>query len=163
MAYVSFGTVVTPPPHEIVAVAEALEASGFPFLWSLKEHLKDLLPRGFLERTSENGKVVAWAPQTEVLGHGSVGVFVTHCCLHISGVLGQCENVQRLNMTKEAKQEPTERSSVERHSERRCDKSISDDASDSLFCLCHCHVYTLLQVLRTSLKKKVHSLNWVVT
>ncbi|KAH1087106.1 hypothetical protein GYH30_018577 [Glycine max] len=77
MAYVSFGTVVTPPPHEIVAVAEALEASGFPFLWSLKEHLKDLLPRGFLERTSESGKAMAWAPQTEVLGHGSVGVFVT--------------------------------------------------------------------------------------
>ncbi|KAL2980587.1 hypothetical protein AAZX31_13G237600 [Glycine max] len=79
VAYVSFGTVVTPPPHEIVAVAEALEASGVPFLWSLKEHLKGVLPRGFLERTSESGKVVAWAPQTQVLGHGSVGVFVTHC------------------------------------------------------------------------------------
>ncbi|XP_027930813.1 anthocyanidin 3-O-glucosyltransferase 7-like [Vigna unguiculata] len=79
VAYVSFGTVVTPPPHEIVAVAEALEASGFPFLWSLKEHLKGVLPSGFLERTRERGKVVAWAPQTQVLGHGSVGVFVTHC------------------------------------------------------------------------------------
>ena len=79
MAYVSFGTVVTPPPHEIVAVAKALEVSGFPFLWSLKKHLKDLLPKGFLERTSESGKVVAWAPQTKVLGHGSVGVFVTDC------------------------------------------------------------------------------------
>ena len=56
MAYVSFGTVVTPPPHEIVAVAKALEVSGFPFLWSLKKHLKDLLPKGFLERTSESGK-----------------------------------------------------------------------------------------------------------
>ncbi|KAH1257642.1 Kaempferol 3-O-beta-D-galactosyltransferase [Glycine max] len=43
------------------------------------EHLKDLLPRRFLERTSESGMVVAWAPQTEVLGHGSVGVFVTEC------------------------------------------------------------------------------------
>ncbi|KAG4906914.1 hypothetical protein JHK84_055439 [Glycine max] len=79
VAYVSFGTVVTPPPHEIVAVAKALEVSGFPFLWSLKKHLKDLLPKGFLERTSESGKVVAWAPQTKVLGHGSVGVFVTDC------------------------------------------------------------------------------------
>nr|KYP63086.1 Kaempferol 3-O-beta-D-galactosyltransferase [Cajanus cajan] len=79
VAYVSFGTVVTPPPHEVVAVAEALEASGFPFLWSLKEHLKGLLPKGFLERTKEHGKVVSWAPQTQVLGHGSVGVFVTHC------------------------------------------------------------------------------------
>ncbi|CAJ1961362.1 unnamed protein product [Sphenostylis stenocarpa] len=78
VAYVSFGTVVTPPPHEIVAVAEALEASGFPFLWSLKDHLKGLLPRGFLERTRGNGKVVAWAPQVPVLGHASVGVFVTH-------------------------------------------------------------------------------------
>ncbi|TKY71520.1 Kaempferol 3-O-beta-D-galactosyltransferase [Spatholobus suberectus] len=79
VAYVSFGTVVTPPPHEIMAVAEALEASGFPFLWSLKEHLKGLLPSGFLERTKNSGKVVPWAPQNQVLGHGSVGVFVTHC------------------------------------------------------------------------------------
>ena len=79
VAYVSFGTVVTPPPHELVAVAEALEASGFPFLWSLRDHVKGLLPEGFLERTSTKGKVVPWAPQTQVLGHGSVGVFVTHC------------------------------------------------------------------------------------
>lgn len=79
VAYLGFGTVAIPSPHEIVAVAEALEESGFPFLWSLKEHLMGLLPSGFLERTSGSGKVVAWAPQTQVLGHGSVGVFVTHC------------------------------------------------------------------------------------
>ncbi|XP_027338101.1 anthocyanidin 3-O-glucosyltransferase 7-like [Abrus precatorius] len=79
VVYVSFGTVVTPPQDEIVALAEALEASGFPFLWSLKEHVKGVLPNGFLERTRNNGKVVPWSPQSEVLGHGSVGVFVTHC------------------------------------------------------------------------------------
>ncbi|RYR35754.1 hypothetical protein Ahy_A10g050871 isoform A [Arachis hypogaea] len=79
VAYVSFGTVVTPPEKEIVAVAEALEESGFPFLWSLKEHAKKLLPEGFVERTKSKGKVVPWCPQSEVLGHGSVGVFVTHC------------------------------------------------------------------------------------
>ncbi|OIW10477.1 hypothetical protein TanjilG_00415 [Lupinus angustifolius] len=79
VAYVSFGTVATPPPHEIVAVAEALEESGFPFLWSLKDNLKGLLPSGFLQRTGMLGKVVPWVPQSQVLAHDSVGVFVTHC------------------------------------------------------------------------------------
>lgn len=79
VVYVSFGTTVTPPPHELVALAEALEESGFPFLWSLKDHLKGVLPEGFLERTRDIGKIVPWVPQTDVLGHDSVGVFVTHC------------------------------------------------------------------------------------
>ncbi|KAK7246699.1 hypothetical protein RIF29_41569 [Crotalaria pallida] len=80
VVYLGFGTVVTPPPHEIVALAEALEESGFPFLWSINEdHGKGLLPKGFLERTSLQGKFVPWAPQTQVLGYESVGVFVTHC------------------------------------------------------------------------------------
>ena len=80
VAYISFGTVITPPPLEVVAVAEALEAAGAPpFLWSLKDNAKDELPEGFLERTSMIGKVVSWAPQLQVLGHPSVGVFVTHC------------------------------------------------------------------------------------
>ncbi|XP_057750223.1 anthocyanidin 3-O-glucosyltransferase 7-like [Arachis stenosperma] len=79
VVYVSFGTVVAPPPHELMAVAEALEESGFPFLWSLKDDVKSVLPNGFVERTSMRGKIVPWAPQTEVLAHSSVGVFVTHC------------------------------------------------------------------------------------
>ncbi|QCD84193.1 flavonol 3-O-glucosyltransferase [Vigna unguiculata] len=79
VVYVSFGTVVTPPPHEIVAVAEALEESGFPFVWSLKESVRGLLPDGFEKRTLMRGKVVPWVPQTQLLGHDSVGVFVTHC------------------------------------------------------------------------------------
>ncbi|KAG5533193.1 hypothetical protein RHGRI_027417 [Rhododendron griersonianum] len=79
VAYIGFGTAATPPPVEIVALAEALEASGTPFLWSLKDNFKELFPEGFMERTSELGKVVPWAPQERVLAHGSVGVFVTHC------------------------------------------------------------------------------------
>ena len=79
VAYVCFGTVVAPPPHELVTVAEALEESGFPFLWSLMEGLMDLLPNGFLERTKMRGKVVSWAPQSQVLAHDSSGVFVSNC------------------------------------------------------------------------------------
>ncbi|KAK6944249.1 UDP-glucuronosyl/UDP-glucosyltransferase [Dillenia turbinata] len=79
VAYISFGSIITPPPKEVVALAEALEKSGFPFLWSVRGNTKDFLPEGFLERTADKGKVVPWAPQKGVLAHKSVGVFVTHC------------------------------------------------------------------------------------
>ncbi|KAI4296453.1 hypothetical protein L6164_036409 [Bauhinia variegata] len=79
VAYVSFGTTVAPPPHELVAVAEALEESGVPFLWSLREDLKGFLPNAFLEKPNMDGKIVAWAPQSQVLAHDAIGVYVTHC------------------------------------------------------------------------------------
>ncbi|KAH7845072.1 hypothetical protein Vadar_002070 [Vaccinium darrowii] len=46
VAYIGFGTMLTPSPPEIVALAEALEASGTPFLWSLKDNKKEFLPQG---------------------------------------------------------------------------------------------------------------------
>nr|BAA89008.1 anthocyanidin 3-O-glucosyltransferase [Petunia x hybrida] len=79
VVYLSFGTVTTLPPNEIVAVAEALEAKKFPFIWSLKDNGIKNLPTGFLERTGQFGKIVSWAPQLEILNHSAVGVFVTHC------------------------------------------------------------------------------------
>ncbi|XP_031102150.1 anthocyanidin 3-O-glucosyltransferase 7-like [Ipomoea triloba] len=77
--YLSFGSALTPPPDEIVGLAEALEAKRAPFLWSLKPHGVKHLPKGFLERTKEFGKIVSWAPQVQVLSHPRVGAFVTHC------------------------------------------------------------------------------------
>lgn len=79
VAYISFGTVAAPPPHELFAIAEALEERHTPFLWSLKDHSRVHLPEGFLDRTSELGKIVPWAPQVNILAHSSVGVFITHC------------------------------------------------------------------------------------
>ncbi|CAN4118834.1 unnamed protein product [Withania somnifera] len=79
IVYLSFGTVTTLPPNEIIAIAEALEAKRIPFIWSLRENGVKILPKGFLERTEEFGKIVSWAPQLEILAHSSVGVFVTHC------------------------------------------------------------------------------------
>ncbi|KAK9084532.1 hypothetical protein Syun_031548 [Stephania yunnanensis] len=84
VAYISFGTVMTPPPPELAGLAEALEAIGAPFIWSIPDRAKHNLPQGFLERigsTSDDrsqGKVVSWAPQVELLSHEAVGVFVSH-------------------------------------------------------------------------------------
>ncbi|XAR66669.1 hypothetical protein NMG60_11012975 [Bertholletia excelsa] len=79
VAYIGFGTVATPAPGELEELAGALEASGTPFLWSLKDSSRVHLPERFLERTNKQGKVVPWAPQVQVLSHASVGVFITHC------------------------------------------------------------------------------------
>jgi hydroquinone glucosyltransferase len=69
--------------------------SGKKFLWVVRVPSKvvnsayfvgekddplEYLPNGFLERTKENGLVVStWAPQVEILGHGSIGGFLSHC------------------------------------------------------------------------------------
>ncbi|XP_042479389.1 anthocyanidin 3-O-glucosyltransferase 7-like isoform X2 [Macadamia integrifolia] len=79
VVYISFGTVGTLPLHELEALAEGLEASGTPFLWSLNDKLKEQLPDSFLNRTRERGLIVPWAPQVSVLQHKAVGVFMTHC------------------------------------------------------------------------------------
>ncbi|KAG2239313.1 hypothetical protein Bca4012_024058 [Brassica carinata] len=78
VAYIGFGTVATPPPGELLAIAEGLESRKVPFVWSLKEKNMVQLPKGFLERTREQGIVVPWAPQVELLKHEAMGVFVSH-------------------------------------------------------------------------------------
>ncbi|KAL5539738.1 hypothetical protein UlMin_043656 [Ulmus minor] len=80
VVYISCGTVdVALLESEIVALGEVLEENQIPFLWSMKESFKKLLPDGFLERTKSLGKVVPWAPQSLLLSHESIGVHVTHC------------------------------------------------------------------------------------
>ena len=81
VVYLSFGSILSPSPDELVALAEALETTGVPFLWSIKDSAKENLPKGFLETTTAgngNGKLVPWAPQMQILKHPSVGVHVTH-------------------------------------------------------------------------------------
>ncbi|KAF7849563.1 hypothetical protein BT93_L0621 [Corymbia citriodora subsp. variegata] len=82
VVYISFGsgTLTNLTPDEITALAEALESTRTPFLWSLNDQLKARsLPGGFEERTSSLGRIVPWAPQSQVLSHPACGVYVTHC------------------------------------------------------------------------------------
>ncbi|QCE08505.1 gallate 1-beta-glucosyltransferase-like [Vigna unguiculata] len=85
VVYISFGSIVCPPQEQVTEIAHGLLESEVSFLWVLKPPTKVfglppyVLPDGFLEETREKGKVVQWSPQEEVLGHGSVACFVTHC------------------------------------------------------------------------------------
>nr|XP_029146392.1 hydroquinone glucosyltransferase isoform X2 [Arachis hypogaea] len=94
--YVSFGSGGTLSQEQIKELALGLELSGHRFLWVNVREPNDkayasylsnegadplsFLPEGFIERTKEKGLILgSWAPQIEVLGHGSVGAFLSHC------------------------------------------------------------------------------------
>lgn len=96
--YVSFGSGGTLSGAQLAELAFGLEQSRHRFIWVVRppredntlgtyfkagnkaDGLPDYLPEGFLARTSEVGRVVpSWAPQREILSHGSIGGFLTHC------------------------------------------------------------------------------------
>ncbi|CAL0308298.1 unnamed protein product [Lupinus luteus] len=85
VVYISFGSIVHLPQKQVDEIAYGLINSQVSFLWVLKPPHKNLevqphvLPNGFIEETSEKGKVVQWSPQEQVLAHPSVACFVTHC------------------------------------------------------------------------------------
>ncbi|PAN24337.1 hypothetical protein PAHAL_4G181100 [Panicum hallii] len=79
VAYVSFGTMMVPPPQHAAALASALEWSGTPFVWAAAT---TTLPDGFEDRAAAAGTGLVlrgWAPQVAALRHHAVGCFVTHC------------------------------------------------------------------------------------
>ncbi|KAJ8900440.1 hypothetical protein K2173_025217 [Erythroxylum novogranatense] len=84
VVYVSFGSAGILSYHQMTELALGLEMSEQRFLWVVRatndEDPFDNLPKGFLDRTRGRGLVVpSWAPQAQVLRHGSTGGFVTHC------------------------------------------------------------------------------------
>ncbi|KAG8065350.1 hypothetical protein GUJ93_ZPchr0004g40317 [Zizania palustris] len=82
VVYVSFGSWVGPIGHEkIRELALGLEATGRPFLWVLKNDplWRAGLPRRYVERVASRSKLVEWAPQEDVLRHGAIGCYLTHC------------------------------------------------------------------------------------
>lgn len=104
VVYVSFGSGGTLTWQQTAELALGLELSQHRFIWAIKrpdqdsasgaffgtrqgegededeDTALDFLPEGFIERTRGVGLLVqSWAPQTAMLGHASVGCFLTHC------------------------------------------------------------------------------------
>ncbi|KAH7561194.1 hypothetical protein ACOSP7_016177 [Xanthoceras sorbifolium] len=86
VVYVSFGTEYSLTEEEINEIAHGIELSLVSFIWIVrfrngdKKTIDEALPEGFQERTGERGLIVeGWVPQAEILGHPSIGGFVSHC------------------------------------------------------------------------------------
>ncbi|KAM1047168.1 hypothetical protein ACFX1X_026826 [Malus domestica] len=87
VVYIALGTEVTLSQELMHELAHGMEKSGLPFIWvvnnrPLVEGLlgSDIIPLGFETRVENRGLVLrGWAPQLNILGHISVGGFLTHC------------------------------------------------------------------------------------
>lgn len=90
--YVSFGNTTTLKDEQIQELAMGLEQSKVKFIWVLRNADRgDIfkeddftnrieLPEGFEKRNEDTGLIVrGWAPQLEILGHPSIGGFMSHC------------------------------------------------------------------------------------
>ncbi|KVH93295.1 UDP-glucuronosyl/UDP-glucosyltransferase, partial [Cynara cardunculus var. scolymus] len=82
VVYLSFGTLAEATTSQLHEIAMGLEACNENFIWVIKNEREGWMPEGFEARMKVNGKgliITGWAPQTLILDHESVGVFVTHC------------------------------------------------------------------------------------
>ena len=93
VVFLCFGSFGAFHVDQIKEIANGLENSGHRFLWVLRRsppkgevampseyaNVEEVLPEGFLDRTSNIGKIIGWAQQIEVLAHPAIGGFVSHC------------------------------------------------------------------------------------
>ncbi|XP_072959062.1 UDP-glycosyltransferase 91C1-like [Typha angustifolia] len=85
VVYVAFGSELDLSQDQVDQLAHGLEQANLPFLWafrSSKGEKPNTLPHGFEGRIRGGGfgfVRTGWAPQVRILGHPSVGGFLTHC------------------------------------------------------------------------------------
>uniref|UniRef100_A0A7N0V6V0 UDP-glycosyltransferases domain-containing protein n=1 Tax=Kalanchoe fedtschenkoi TaxID=63787 RepID=A0A7N0V6V0_KALFE len=101
VVYCSFGSECTLPLDQLQEILLGLELTGFPFLVALRppeeaDCIESALPEGFKTRTQERGWVTGeWVQQQHILGHESVGCFITHCGASSAaeGLMSECQLV----------------------------------------------------------------------
>ncbi|WMV53591.1 hypothetical protein MTR67_046976 [Solanum verrucosum] len=87
--FVSFGNEYFLSKEEMEELAFGLELSNVNFIWVVrfperkKRNLEDVLPKGFLERIGERGRVLdKCVLQSRILNHSSIGGFISPCGWH---------------------------------------------------------------------------------
>ncbi|EOX97220.1 UDP-Glycosyltransferase superfamily protein [Theobroma cacao] len=83
VVYISFGSVAVLPRNQMEEIFDGMVESGYTFLWVIRpsedgkeEGFKNVIKNKMKE---EQGLIVPWCSQVEVLNHRAVGCFVTHC------------------------------------------------------------------------------------
>ncbi|KAH0465565.1 hypothetical protein IEQ34_005668 [Dendrobium chrysotoxum] len=80
VVYVSFGSIALLMEEEFMEFWNGLVNSGYRFLWVVRPDLVANATVTFkLAELEERVRLVAWAPQEEVMRHRAVGCFITHC------------------------------------------------------------------------------------
>ncbi|KAF5951102.1 hypothetical protein HYC85_013095 [Camellia sinensis] len=85
VVYISFGTLIVLPKQKKEEIARGLLESHRPFLWvmrtkeSREEEKEEEERLSCIEELEQQGMIVPWCSQLEVLSHPSLGCFVTHC------------------------------------------------------------------------------------
>ncbi|MED6142812.1 hypothetical protein PIB30_001011 [Stylosanthes scabra] len=82
VVYINFGSITTMTNENLVEFAWGIANSNKKFLWVIRPDLvageNAVLPSEFFEETKIRGMLSNWCPQEQVLGHPSIGVFLTH-------------------------------------------------------------------------------------
>ncbi|CAL5062732.1 unnamed protein product [Urochloa decumbens] len=84
VVYASLGSLAVITHEQFTEFYSGLVAAGYPFLWVLRPDMVKASQDAALQRTAAaaagdgKARVVAWAPQRDVLRHRAVGCFLTH-------------------------------------------------------------------------------------
>ncbi|KAM6565367.1 hypothetical protein CsatA_024495 [Cannabis sativa] len=82
VVYVSFGSISNLSQQQMEEIGKGLLEFGRPFLWVIRENVKDNNNNSELSCRKELdklGMIVSWCSQMEVLSNESIGCFLTHC------------------------------------------------------------------------------------
>ncbi|XP_058200938.1 UDP-glycosyltransferase 75C1-like [Rhododendron vialii] len=76
VVYIAFGSLSAIAKQQMEEIAHGLLECGRPFLWVVRGSEEKLSCN---EQLEQQGMIVPWCSQVEVLSHSSVGCFITHC------------------------------------------------------------------------------------